>query len=165
MNILLRSMAANDWPMVSEIYKQGIDTGNATFQQDVPSWDEWDTGHLKGCRFVAEAENELVGWAALSPVSGRCVYAGVAEVSVYVSGTFRGQQIGTKLLQILITESERQNIWTLQAGIFLENKASLKIHQQLDFRIVGYREKIGKMNNVWRNTILLERRSKIAGIH
>ena len=163
MNILLRSMTADDWTMVAEIYKQGIDTGNATFQQDIPSREDWDTGHLKCCRFVAETGNEIVGWAALSPVSGRCVYAGVAEVSVYVSGKFRGQLIGTKLLQQLITESERQNIWTLQAGIFPENKASLKIHQQLNFRQVGYREKIGKMNNVWRDTILLERRSKIAG--
>jgi L-amino acid N-acyltransferase YncA len=161
--IVFRQMVANDWSDVAEIYRQGIETGNATFQVQVPSWEEWDKEHLKACRIVAVNENKIVGWAALSPVSGRCVYAGVAEVSVYVSNSFKGQQIGTKLLERLISESEQQGLWTLQAGIFSENIPSLQIHKSLGFREVGYREKIGKMNGIWRNTVLLERRSKTIG--
>jgi phosphinothricin acetyltransferase len=153
-------MVPVDWNSVAVIYKEGIDTGNATFQKDVPSWEEWDRSHLKTCRIVAEAEGRVEGWAALTAVSGRCVYAGVAEVSVYVSEKFKGQKIGTRLLEALISESEKEGFWTLQAGIFPENLASLKIHKNLGFREVGYREKIGKMDGVWRDTILLERRSK-----
>src|SRR5258706_1682205 len=129
---------------VKEIYEQGIATGNATFQTEAPSWDEWDKSHLKNCRFVAVDENEnVIGWAALTPVSGRCVYSGVAEVSVYVYSSPLGKRVGKRLLEELIGESEKQNLWTLQAGIFPENKASLKLHEQLGFRKVGYREKIG----------------------
>jgi L-amino acid N-acyltransferase YncA len=113
---------------------------------------------------VAEIDNEIVGWAALTAVSGRCVYAGVAEVSVYISNNYRGQKIGTKLLDKLIAESENEKLWTLQAGIFPENIASLKIHEDLGFRKIGHREKIGKMNGIWRDTVLLERRSKVIGI-
>jgi phosphinothricin acetyltransferase len=160
---VFRKMEATDWDKVAEIYKQGIETGNATFQQDIPTWEEWDKGHLKGCRIVAVINNELAGWAALTPVSGRCVYAGVAEVSVYVSDKFRGHKIGFQLLKELITESEKENLWTLQAGIFPENIPSLRIHEKLGFRTVGYRERIGKMKGKWRDTILLERRSKIIG--
>ncbi|MGD0583307.1 MAG: N-acetyltransferase family protein [Bacteroidales bacterium] len=160
MNIVFRPMVPVDWNSVAVIYKEGIDTGNATFQKDVPSWEEWDRSHLKTCRIVAEAEGRVEGWAALTAVSGRCVYAGVAEVSVYVSEKFKGQKIGTRLLEALISESEKEGFWTLQAGIFPENLASLKIHKNLGFREVGYREKIGKMDGVWRDTILLERRSK-----
>jgi L-amino acid N-acyltransferase YncA len=150
---------------VKEIYELGIATGNATFQTEAPSWDEWDKGHLRTCRFVALDENDNVsGWAALTPVSGRCVYAGVAEVSVYVHPREQGKGVGKKLLEELILESEKQNLWTLQAGIFPENRASLSLHQRFDFRKVGYREKIGKMKNTWRDTILLERRSKTIGI-
>jgi L-amino acid N-acyltransferase YncA len=163
MNILFRPMVKSDWEKVAEIYKQGIDTGNATFQQDIPSWDEWNSGHLKTCRIIADIDKEIAGWAALTPVSGRCVYAGVAEVSVYVSNEHKGRKIGTKLLEILISESEKEGLWTLQAGIFPENTASLKLHENLGFRQVGYREKIGKMSGIWRDTILLERRSKTAG--
>lgn len=160
MNIVFRPMAPVDWDSVAVIYKEGIDTGNATFQKDVPSWEEWDRSHLKTCRIIAEAEGRVAGWAALTAVSGRCVYAGVAEVSVYVSEKFKGQKIGTRLLDTLISESEKEGFWTLQAGIFPENLASLKIHKNLGFREVGYREKIGKMYGLWRDTILLERRSK-----
>jgi L-amino acid N-acyltransferase YncA len=164
MEIAFRPMLEAAWISVAAIYRQGIETGNATFQREIPSWEEWNTGHIKTCRIVACVEDEVIGWAALSPVSGRCVYAGVAEVSVYVANQFKGQKIGTKLLENLISESEKQGLWTLQAGIFPENKASLKIHENLGFRNVGFREKIGKMNGIWRDTILLERRSKTVGV-
>ena len=141
-------MKAADWTNVAEIYRQGIETGNATFQQEIPTWDDWNNGHIKSCRIVAEIDNEIVGWAALTAVSGRCVYAGVAEVSVYISNKYRGQKIGTKLLDKLIAESENEKHWTLQAGIFPENIASLKIHEELGFRKIGHREKIGKMNGI-----------------
>jgi len=157
-------MTADDWKSVSAIYEQGIATGDATFEQKSPPWDEWNNGHLKNCRIVAEYESQIIGWAALSPVSGRCVYGGVAEISIYVAADYRGFKIGTNLLEHLIAESEKEGFWTLQAGIFPENKGSLKIHQDAGFRIVGYREKIGKMNGVWRDNMLLERRSKTNGI-
>ncbi|MFT6962774.1 MAG: phosphinothricin acetyltransferase [Flammeovirgaceae bacterium] len=159
-----RKLEKEDWEQVSEIYRQGIETKNATFQLDIPNWIDWDNGHLQTCRMVAEIDTIIVGWFALSPVSSRCVYGGVAEVSVYVANDFSGQQIGTKLLEKLIEESEKNGIWTLQAGIFPENKGSLKIHTKLGFREIGYREKIGKMDGVWRDTILLERRSNKIGI-
>ncbi|CAN5258857.1 GNAT family N-acetyltransferase [soil metagenome] len=157
--ILFRPMQADDWASVAEIYKQGIETNNATFQQEVPSWDEWNNAHLKNCRIVAVLDNIVVGWAALTPVSERCVYAGVAEVSVYVSTNHKGHKIGTKLLEQLIKESEEINLWTLQAGIFPENIPSINLHKHLGFRQIGFREKIGKMNNTWRDTFLFERRS------
>ena len=152
------------WQVVRSIYEEGIKTGNATFQQSAPEWEEWNNTHLAHSRVVAEADNEIAGWAALTAVSGRCVYAGVGEVSVYVGEKFRGQKIGNALLQQLIKESEANNIWTLQAGIFPENKGSIKIHEVNGFRIVGYREKIGQMNGVWRDTILMERRSSVVGV-
>jgi len=164
MDLIFRSIFKEDWTAVADIYKEGIETGNATFQQQIPSWEEWDQGHLPSCRILAIANQKIVGWAALSPVSGRCVYAGVAEVSVYVSESFRGLKIGSRLLDKLISESEAQQIWTLQAGIFPENKTSLKIHLQLGFRTIGFREKIGKMNAVWRDVLLLERRSQLVGL-
>ncbi|MFS8082215.1 MAG: N-acetyltransferase family protein [Ginsengibacter sp.] len=163
-NYLLRTMQEGDWAFVSEIYKQGIDTENATFQQEVPTWAQWDNGHLLKCRIIAIAENVIVGWAALLPVSSRFVYSGVAEVSVYVSAQHRGQGIGKKLLERLIKESEANNIWTLQAGIFPENIASISLHEKLGFRKVGFREKIGKMKNTWRDLYFYERRSEIVGI-
>jgi len=163
-DIIFRQMSDSDWDSVAEIYRQGIETGNATFQLEVPSWEEWDQGHLSSCRIVAQRVGEIVGWAALTKVSGRCVYAGVAEVSVYVSTKSRGQKIGYRLLEKLVTESEKAGLWTLQAGIFPENIPSIRLHYLLGFREVGYREKIGKMNGTWRDTILLERRSKTNGI-
>ena len=157
--MIIRKMLPDDWNEVSRIYKEGIDTGHATFEKEVPSLEGWDKSHLKTCRFVAESEGEVAGWAALSPVSGRCVYEGVAEVSIYVSEKFRGQKIGKLLLENLVGESEKEGFWTLQAGIFPENHASLRLHKNLGFREVGFREKIGKMNGIWRDTILLERRT------
>ncbi|MET2985314.1 GNAT family N-acetyltransferase [Aureibaculum conchae] len=164
MEIQLRAMSATDWANVVEIYKEGIATGNATFQQEVPNYMEWDNNHLKNCRIVAIFKNKIVGWAALSPVSSRCVYGGVAEVSVYVLSKFSGQKIGTKLLKKLISESEKNGIWTLQAGVFPENKGSIIIHERLGFRKVGYREKIGQQKGTWRDTVLLEKRSELVGV-
>jgi len=165
MEIKLETMTEDHWESVLKIYKEGIATGNATFQQELPTYLEWDNNHLKNCRIVALLKNKIVGWAALSPVSGRCVYAGVAEVSVYVSEKFRGLKIGKQLLKKLIIESEKEELWTLQAGVFPENISSIKIHEQLGFRRVGYREKIGQMNGVWRDTILLEKRSELIGFN
>ena len=164
MNTLLRPMTENDWPSVAEIYKQGIETGNATFEKDIPTWEKWNAGHLPDCRIVATIDDTVIAWAALTLVSGRCVYTGVCEVSVYVSNKYQGLKIGTKILEKLISESEENGVWTLQAGIFPENKASIKIHENLGFRIIGFREKIGKMDGIWRDTILLERRSKNIGL-
>jgi L-amino acid N-acyltransferase YncA len=156
----IRLLAATDWPAVKKIYEQGIATGNATFQTEAPSWEDWDKAHLEACRFVLETDNLIVGWAALSPVSSRCVYAGVAEVSVYVNPTLSGKGYGSVLLNALIVESEKQGLWTLQSGVFPENTGSIKMHEKAGFREVGYREKIGKMNGTWRDTILLERRNQ-----
>lgn len=161
--ITFSPLLPDHWQAVRDIYTEGIRTGNATFQQSAPEWDEWNNSHLTHSRIVALVNNEVAGWAALTPVSGRCVYAGVGEVSVYVAEKFRGQRIGNALLQELIQQSESNNIWTLQAGIFSENKGSIKIHEANGFRTVGYREKIGQMNGVWRDTVLMERRSKIIG--
>lgn len=151
------------WDDVKTIYLHGIATKQATFQTEAPSWEEWDKGHLTELRYVAIIDSAVAGWAALSPVSSRCVYAGVTEVSVYVHEDYRGKGAGTALLQKLITESEINNIWTLQSGIFPENTASIALHEKLGFRKIGYREKIGKMDGVWRDTVLMERRSKITG--
>jgi L-amino acid N-acyltransferase YncA len=164
LEVVFRPLETGDWGTVAEIYKQGIETNNATFQQEIPTWNEWDNGHLKNCRIIALVDNNIAGWAALSPVSGRCVYGGVAEVSVYVAGNFRGQSIGKMLLDKLIIDSEKEKLWTLQAGIFPENIPSLTIHEKLGFRKVGYRERIGKMNGKWRDTVLMERRSKNIGL-
>ena len=160
MEVIFRPMIEADWSQVVEIYKQGIDTGNATFETEIPNWDKWNSGHIQACRIVAVTENEIIGWAALVPVSTRKVYAGVAEVSIYISNKYQGLKIGSKLLKQLIEESEKNGFWTLQAGVFPQNKSSIKIHQNNGFRIVGYREKIGQMKGMWRDTVLLERRSK-----
>jgi L-amino acid N-acyltransferase YncA len=157
----IQPLVTYHYPSVKKIYEQGIATGQATFQTTAPEWEEWDKSHLAHSRFVAIENNEVVGWAALTPVSGRCVYAGVAEISVYVNEHYRGQGIGKILLQHLISESESHNIWTLQAGIFPENIGSLKIHESLGFRKVGYREKIGQLKGIWRDTVLLEKRSPL----
>ena len=149
---------------VKAIYMEGIATGNATFQSEAPAWEEWDKAHLPHSRLIAQHNGNIMGWAALSGVSKRDVYAGLAEVSVYVGKDHRGKGLGDILLKELIISSEKNNIWTLQAGIFPENKASLQLHEKNDFRLVGTREKIGKMGNLWRDTVLLERRSKIIGV-
>jgi L-amino acid N-acyltransferase YncA len=157
-------MTAEHWPQVKAIYEDGIATGHATFQTAAPSWEEWGKAHVQHCRLVAIESKNIAGWAALTPVSGRCVYAGVAEVSVYVASDARGRGIGTALLKKLIIESEQYNFWTLQAGIFPENAASVKMHESAGFRVIGKREKIGQMNGTWRDTLLLERRSAVIGI-
>lgn len=164
MEINIETMTPTDWPRVREIYLEGIDTGNATFELKAPDWDEWDAGHLKQPRLVARDGDSIVGWAALTPVSGRCVYGGVAEVSVYVAENGRGKGLGKRLLKALVDASEANGIWTLQAGIFPENTASIELHLRNGFREVGRRERIGKMKGVWRDTVLLERRSKIVGV-
>ena len=158
-------MNPQDWQAVSKIYKIGIKTGNATFEIDVPSWDDWNNAHIQSCRLIATMGNTIVGWAALSPVSSRCIYGGVAEVSVYIDIAHGGKGIGSKLLENLIHESEKAGFWTLQSGIFPENSASIKIHKNLGFREIGYREKIGKMDAIWRDNIILEKRSKTIGIN
>ena len=141
------------------IYLEGIATGHATFETQAPSWQEWDEAHLQGGRLVARAGGRIVGWAALSPVSRRKVYSGVAEVSVYVGSQSRGQGIGRALLEQLIRDSEEHAIWTLQAAVFPENEATVSLHKRCGFREVGRRERIGKLNSEWRDTLLLERRS------
>ncbi|MET3026028.1 N-acetyltransferase family protein [Flavobacterium sp. UW10123] len=157
----IRKLLVEDWNQVKSIYQKGIDTGNATFQTSAPSWEDWDQSHLTSCRIVMEENNKVIGWAALTPVSSRCVYAGVAEVSVYVDPAHSGKGIGLILLNELVRLSEAEGIWTLQAGIFPENTASLRIHEKAGFRILGTREKIGKQNGIWRDTALLERRSSL----
>jgi L-amino acid N-acyltransferase YncA len=161
---VIAQLQAGDWGQVKEIYLEGIATGNATFETVAPSWEQWDAAHLPFARLVGRQDGELIGWAALSPVSQRFVYGGVAEVSVYVSAAARRAGIGRKLLQALIDESEQNGIWTLQAGMFPENIGSLALHQTCGFREVGRRQRIGKMNGIWRDTILLERRSTVVGV-
>ncbi|HEU5312042.1 MAG TPA: GNAT family N-acetyltransferase [Candidatus Eisenbacteria bacterium] len=176
-SFVIEAMRPEDWAAVRAIYLEGIATGNATFETEPPAWDAWDAAHAKEPRLVARETGEpgvsggapdplrpILGWAALTPVSGRCVYAGVGDLSVYVAGSARGRGVGKALLRALVTESERAGIWTLQAGIFPENETSLALHRSCGFREVGRRERIGKMNGVWRDVMLLERRSEVAGV-
>jgi L-amino acid N-acyltransferase YncA len=160
----IRPLVPSDWTSVRDIYREGLATGNANFSSAVPDWEEWDNSHVKSCRLVA-IENDLVlGWASLTAISDRCVYAGVAEVSIYVAKKSRGKGIGKELLKALIDQSEKNNFWTLESRIFPENQASINIHEEYGFRIVGSRERIGQMNGVWRDILLLERRSVEIGI-
>lgn len=160
----ISALLPEHWEAVKEIYSEGIATGNATFQTSVPSWEEWDSAHTAVPRLVAIENGKVWGWAALTPVSGRCVYGGVGEVSVYVSAKARGKGLGKLLLQSLVTESEKAGFWTLQAGIFPENAASIALHTSIGFRIIGTREKIGRMDGRWRDTVLLEKRSPLTGL-
>jgi len=157
--MLIRPMTPADWPAVRTIYNEGIATRNATFITASPEWPEWDGGHLQSCRLVADDAGRVMGWAALSPVSSRCVYAGVAEVSVYVAAAAQGRGIGRALLAALVEASEADKLWTLQAGILPENVGSVAIHERCGFRLVGRREKLGRMDGVWRDVLLMERRS------
>ena len=159
----VRAMTAADASAVLAIYAEGIATGVATFETEPPDWPTWDASHLPACRLVAEHEGRTVGWAALTPVSGRCVYRGVAEVSVYVGAAARGRGAGRRLLEELVAASEREGLWTLQAGIFEENAASIALHRACGFREVGRRERLGELNGVWHDVILLERRSATVG--
>lgn len=160
----IESMTADAWPAVEKIYADGIATKNATFEQTTPDWNTWNSSHRSDCRFVARMGSEIVGWAALSNVSNRCIYSGVAEVSIYVDPGFHGRGIGDRLMKTLIAESETNGLWTLQAGIFPENERSIQLHLRNGFRIIGSRERIGKMDGVWRDTVLLERRSDQVGM-
>jgi phosphinothricin acetyltransferase len=161
---IIEAMKPEDWDAVRQIYEEGIATGNATFETSAPEWSAWDAKHLQICRLVARKNGEVVGWAAVSPYSSRYVYRGVVEESVYIAASARGQGIGKILLQALVDESERAGLWTLQAGIFSENVGSIAVHKACGFREVGYRERIGCRDGVWRNVVLMERRSKIAGV-
>ena len=156
-------MKASDWPDVREVYRAGIGSGNATFETATPSWEQWDAAHLPVSRLVASADGKITGWAALSRVSPREAYAGVADVSIYVAADARGQGYGRALLEALIVEAESNGIWMLQAGIFPENLASIKLHERCGFRLVGFRERVAKLNGTWRNTLLMERRSILVG--
>lgn len=164
MDYIIDQMKPGDWEQVRTIFLEGIATGYTTFETDAPSWEKWDAGHFEIARLVARKEDKVLGWAALSPVSKRDAYRGVAELSVSVTEESRGWGIGRALLEALIKESERNGIWTLQAAIFPENTASVRLHLRCGFREVGRRERIGKLNGSWRDTLLFERRSKIAGI-
>jgi L-amino acid N-acyltransferase YncA len=156
-------MTPGDWADVARIYEEGIQTGNATFEIEVPQWEEWDAGHLEVCRLVMEEDGVIVGWAALSAVSRRQVYRGVAEHSIYVADSARGRGVGTELLGALVADSEKAGFWTLQTAIFPENEASIALHETNGFRVVGVRERLGRHHGRWRNVVLMERRSAGAG--
>jgi L-amino acid N-acyltransferase YncA len=164
MSAPIRAMTAADWEGVRAAYLEGIATGNATFETVAPEWEQWDAGHRLDCRLVAWDEAGVTGFAALSPVSARKVYAGVAEVSVYVAARARGQGVGAELMRELVKASEAAGIWTLQAGIFPENTASLALHARFGFRVVGKRERIGQRDGRWRDVVLMERRSATIGV-
>jgi L-amino acid N-acyltransferase YncA len=157
-------LSADDWPAVRETYLEGISTGDATFETSAPDWETWNARHLPCCRLLARAGEEVLGWAALGPVSARAVYVGVAEVSVYVAARARGRGVGFRLLSALVAASEQNGIWTLQASIFPENLASIALHQRAGFRVVGTRRRIGSMGGRWRDTVLMERRSATVGV-
>jgi L-amino acid N-acyltransferase YncA len=158
--VQVRELRSEDWPAVRAIYEQGIASGNATFETEAPTWEDWDRSHLEGHRLVALQDGEVVGWAALAPVSGRCVYAGVTEDSVYVADSAQGRGVGRALLEALVERSEHDGIWTIEAGIFPENEASIELHRRCGFRVVGVHERLGKHNGVWRDVLLMERRSE-----
>lgn len=164
MDLVIEDMKPDDWPSVREIYEEGIATGLATFETEAPSWEEWNNTHLRQCRLVARVGVTIVAWAALSPVSDRCVYGGVAEVSIYVAASSGGRGIGKALLDALIKGSEKIGIWTLQGGIFPENEVSVRLHRACGFREVGRRERLGQLNREWRDVVLMERRSQGVGV-
>jgi phosphinothricin acetyltransferase len=156
---LIVELRPEHWPAVESIYEEGIATGIATFETSTPAWEQWDAAHLPDHRFVALRDDEVVGWVAAVPVSDRCVYAGVVEHSVYVSERARGQRVGRLLLERLLASTETAEIWTIQTGIFPENEPSVRLHERVGFRVVGHRERLGKLNGKWRDVLLLERRS------
>ena len=161
----IRNMIPEDWAQVVKIYQDGIATGFATFETKVPSFQDWDNAHVDACRIIAEESGALLGWAALSPVSSRCVYGGVAEVSVYIAKNSRGKGVGKALMEELIKASEDEGYWTLQSGIFPENEPSIKLHENVGFRFLGKRERVGKTSDgVWKDNLLFERRSNKVGI-
>lgn len=157
-------MTDEDWGAVARIYGEGIATGDATFETEIPVWEQWDSGHADVCRLVGDLDGEVVGWAALSPVSGRWVYRGVAEASIYVATSAQGRGVGTRLLVALVDASEEAGYWTLQTAIFPENKGSIALHERCGFRVLGTRERIGNQNGRWRDTVVMERRSPRVGV-
>lgn len=157
--ITIDALLPEHWTGVARVYEEGIATRNATFETEVPTWEAWDSSHLPGHRFVAVREGEVVGWVAVGPVSGRCVYAGVVENSVYVAESVRGQGVGRSLLEALIASTEAAGIWTIQAGMFPENEGSIRLHRSVGFTTVGTYERLGKLDGVWRDVLMLERRS------
>jgi L-amino acid N-acyltransferase YncA len=160
----IEKLSEKHWPEVKAIYESGVATGNANFSHTIPDWDAWDKTHVKNCRLVTTENGVVLGWAALTVISDHCVFAGVAEISVYIAEASRGKGVGKKLLSELVKLSEQNNFWTLESRIFIENLASIKIHEENGFRIIGSRERIGQLNGVWRDTLLLERRSVKVGI-
>ncbi|MEM8764095.1 MAG: N-acetyltransferase family protein [Bacteroidota bacterium] len=162
--MLIETMLPSDWSSVVRIYEEGIQTGIATFETTAPTYKDWDKAHEASCRLVAKQEDTLMGWAALSQVSSRCVYGGVGEVSIYIGQAHRGKGVGLTLLKALIRESEAAGYWTLQSGIFPENKASIKLHERAGFRFLGKRERIAKINGIWKDNLLFEKRSTRIGV-
>ena len=164
MEFIINSMRDGDWDQARAIYLEGIATEQATFETEAPAWEEWDARHLKECRLVARSGDRILGWAALSPTSKRAVYAGVAEVSVYVAAAARGHRIGDALMRVLVEASERSGVWTLQSSVFPENRASVALHLKHGFRELGRRERIAQLHGVWRDTVIFERRSRVVGV-
>lgn len=167
MEYRIEEMKSSDWAQVKSIYLEGIRTGIATFQSEsnIPTFENWNNAHITSCRLIARSENDILGWVALSPSSSRCVYSGVAEVSIYIKEKYKGKGIGSALLQNLIKLSEENGFWTLQSGIIKENIASISLHKKCGFRQIGIREKVAKMSNgIWHDVVLMERRSSIVGI-
>lgn len=166
MDYKIDEMTQLDWEQVAYIYLEGIKTGKATFQTEVPTWENWNNGHVSSCRLVARLGDKVLGWGALSPTSSRCVYAGVAEVSIYIGENYRGRGVGKALLEALIKLSEENGFWTLQSGIIKENTSSIVLHEKCGFRKIGLREKVAKMENgKWHDVVLMELRSKVVGIN
>jgi L-amino acid N-acyltransferase YncA len=157
----VRGLRPQDWPAVRAVYEAGIATGNATFETGAPSWEVWNAAHLPAHRLVAAEGDRVLAWAALAPVSDRCAYAGVAEDSIYVAPDAQGRGVGRLLLGALVASAERAGIWTVQTGIFPENQASVRLHQACGFRVVGVRERLGRLHGRWRDVLLLERRSPL----
>lgn len=163
--VTFRPLMAEDYPAVAEIYREGIESGNATFETEVPDWESWSAGRSPECRLVAEAGGEVIGYAALSPVSGRCVYGGVREAMIYIAAAARGRGVGGRLLRHLVAESETYGIWTLQAGVFPENAGSIRIFEKAGFKILGTHERLGRFHDGrWRDVVMMERRSEVAGV-
>ncbi len=164
MEYKIEKMVKQDWQQVANIYKQGIETGVATFQAEVPTYENWNSDHISSCRLVARLGDKVLGWGALSPTSSRSVYEGVAEVSIYIADNYKGQGMGKVLLSELIKVSEDNGFWTLQSGIIRENVWSIALHKKCGFREIGIREKVAKMNNEnWLDVVLMERRSTVVG--
>ncbi|MFC4559551.1 GNAT family N-acetyltransferase [Virgibacillus kekensis] len=163
-NIVINKMVKEDWADVRDIFIEGIETRNATFETEAPSWEIWDAGHFEECRLVVREGEKVIGWAALSPISDRSAHRGVAEVSIYLSSLSIGKGLGTELLQKLVECSENKGFWTLQTSIFPENQSSIRLHKKCGFAVVGVRKRLGMLDGEWRDVVILERRSKVVGL-